>query len=115
MTYPQWRSMRHMRTILERYSAAAIALVMLLATSAGAQDAKQPAEPAPPPTQISETSLSCTSKPGETNHCAADTSAGVLLNRSTGAAPCLLGKTWGYDQKGVWVSDGCSAEFTVGQ
>jgi hypothetical protein len=38
----------------------------------------------------------------------------VLLVRSTGAAACLLGKTWGYDQKSVWVSDGCSAEFGTG-
>jgi hypothetical protein len=28
---------------------------------------------------------------------------------------CLLGKTWGYDDKGIWVSDGCGGEFTVGQ
>ena len=28
--------------------------------------------------------------------------------RSSGESPCLLGKTWGYDDKGVWVSDGCS-------
>jgi hypothetical protein len=32
-----------------------------------------------------------------------------------GSAPCLLGKTWGYDDTGVWVSDGCSGEFVAGQ
>ena len=32
-----------------------------------------------------------------------------------GTAACLLGKTWGYDDKGIWVSDGCSAEFFTGQ
>jgi hypothetical protein len=31
-----------------------------------------------------------------------------------GASACLLGKTWGYDDKKVWVADGCSAEFIVG-
>ena len=46
---------------------------------------------------------------------AADTSKGVALARSQGEAACLLGKSWGYDDKGVWVSDGCSAEFVVGQ
>jgi Protein of unknown function (DUF3011) len=55
--------------------------------------------------------VSCASKPGERRQCSADTSAGVVLLRSTGEAPCLLGKTWGYDQKSVWVSDGCSADF----
>jgi hypothetical protein len=58
--------------------------------------------------------VTCTSQPGGRTECAADTSAGVLLVRSTGAAACLLGKTWGYDQKSVWVSDGCSAEFGTG-
>ncbi len=32
-----------------------------------------------------------------------------------GSAPCLLGRTWGYDDAGIWVSDGCSAEFVAGQ
>jgi len=30
-----------------------------------------------------------------------------------GEAPCLLGKSWGYDDLGVWVSDGCTAEFAL--
>ena len=37
-----------------------------------------------------------------------------MLLRSAGDAPCLLGRTWGYDQAGVWVSDGCSGEFGTG-
>ncbi len=44
-------------------------------------------------------------------HCAADTSRGVVLANSTGSAPCLLGKSWGYDDAGIWVSDGCAGEF----
>ncbi len=60
------------------------------------------------------TPLSCASKPGERTQCRADTSKGVVLLRSTGEAPCLLGRTWGYDQTSVWVSDGCSAEFGTG-
>src|SRR5689334_11349581 len=77
-----------------------------------------PADSAPAPapaTRTRTTRLCCASKPGETNRCAADTSVGVILIRSSGQAPCLLGKTWGYDQTSVWVSDGCSAEFVVGQ
>ncbi len=58
--------------------------------------------------------VACSSKTGERNHCPADTSAGVALMRSTGTATCLLGKTWGYDDSGVWVSDGCSGEFILG-
>jgi len=59
--------------------------------------------------------MTCSSQAGERIHCQADTSAGVALLRSTGTAACLLGKTWGYDDQGIWVSDGCSAEFVVGK
>jgi len=64
--------------------------------------------------QSPQPSLTCSSKPGERTECRADTSAGVALLRSTGEAPCLLGKTWGYEQTNVWVSDGCSGEFVTG-
>jgi hypothetical protein len=60
-------------------------------------------------------SVTCTSKPGERQVCAADTSAGVALGRSIGDAACLLGKTWGYEETGVWVKDGCAGEFVLGQ
>ena len=35
--------------------------------------------------------------------------------KSTGEVECLLGKTWGYDDEGIWVSDGCSGEFLLGR
>ena len=72
--------------------------------AAGAQ-AAAPAQAAP---------VACASTPGQRTECPADTSRGVVLLRSMGEAPCLLGRTWGYDQTSVWVSDGCSAEFATG-
>lgn len=60
-------------------------------------------------------SVSCMSSVGARTHCDANTSAGVVLLRSTGVGTCLLGKTWGYDDTGVWVSDGCGGEFIVGE
>ena len=54
-------------------------------------------DPAPTPRAVT---IACTSKPGERNHCAADTSRGVVLARSHGEAPCLLGRSWGYDDRG---------------
>jgi DUF3011 family protein len=74
------------------------------AQAAGAPSAADPAG-------TGQNRISCQSQPGERQHCAADTSSGVALLKSTGTAPCLLGKTWGYDDTGIWVSDGCSAEF----
>jgi hypothetical protein len=60
--------------------------------------------------------VTCTSLAGDPQqHCAADTSGGVALQKATGTKPCLLGKTWGYDDAGVWVADGCSGMFVLGQ
>jgi DUF3011 family protein len=58
--------------------------------------------------------ITCESTATERKICPADTSQGVVLVKSTGSAACLLGKTWGYDDQGVWVSDGCAGMFLVG-
>jgi len=63
----------------------------------------------------SQNRITCESQAGGgRQHCPADMSAGVTLAKSTGTAECLLGKTWGYDDTGVWVSGGCSGEFIAG-
>jgi Protein of unknown function (DUF3011) len=69
---------------------------------------------APAGLRAQATTVTCSSKGTEREFCAADTSKGVILAKSVGSAPCLLGRTWGYDDKGVWVSEGCSAVFIVG-
>jgi len=51
---------------------------------------------------------------GERVECAADTSGGVVLQRRTSDAACLLGSSWGYDAGVIWVKDGCAGEFVVG-
>ena len=79
-----------------------------------AREASQSAAPTPSSPQPQPVRITCSSTAGTREHCAADTSVGVILARSTGGAACLLGKTWGYDDTGIWVSDGCSAEFVVG-
>lgn len=58
--------------------------------------------------------VACSAKRGERQVCPADAAAGVALLRSTGDSVCLLGKTWGYDDKGIWVFDGCGGEFALG-
>ena len=90
----------------------ALLAATLVATAAGSSAALAQT---PAPSGSQRVRVACASKPGERQHCPADTSKGVVLGRSTGEAPCLLGKTWGYDDKGIWVSDGCSGEFVVGQ
>ena len=59
----------------------ALAAVWLLAAPATAQDGTSPASPAAVPTTIT---IKCSSKPGERQHCPADTSKGVALARSAG-------------------------------
>jgi hypothetical protein len=94
-----------------------VALLALLTSSNPQQpSAPQTPSPSPPAAQAAQTpppSVTCASKVGERTQCAADTSKGVVLARSYGTAACLLGKTWGYDDRGVWVSDGCVADFLV--
>lgn len=70
---------------------------------------------APRPLFAQTSTVTCASKAGERQQCPANTSAGVVLQKSVGTGECLLGKTWGYDDTGVWVSDGCSGEFLLGQ
>ncbi len=64
---------------------------------------------------LSNDTVHCQSSGDERQHCPADTTAGVILQNTTGSASCLLGKTWGYDDKGVWVKNGCSGDFLVGK
>lgn len=61
------------------------------------------------------TTVVCGSKAGERETCTANTKGGVTLVRSLGTAACELGRTWGYDSSSIWVTDGCSAEFSVAE
>jgi len=67
-----------------------------------------------PANQSAPQVISCVSTKGQRQVCTAVTAAGVALLRSTGESSCLLGKTWGYDDAGIWVFDGCGGEFALG-
>ena len=58
--------------------------------------------------------VSCVSTGKERQQCPADTRAGIVMLRPTGEAACLLGRNWGYDDQGVWVSEGCGGDFATG-
>lgn len=103
---------RHAKRARAR-AAACVTLIAALASAATPQalraEESQASDPAPPIV------LTCASDGNERTYCEADTSSGVALQRSTGSVPCLLGRTWGYDDSGVWVSAGCEGEFVLGQ
>jgi hypothetical protein len=84
-----------------------LSCLLIIALPPRVVEARQSAAP------TSTTSVVCGSKAGERQTCAANTSGGVTLVKSLGTAACELGRTWGYDATGIWVSDGCSAEFSV--
>jgi len=113
----RWAAIRTPRVRKSDRSDVRVAIIFVLlagAATAYAQDASQPPAPAAQQTSTAQR-VTCESKEGGRVVCPADTSAGVVLIRSTGSAPCLLGKTWGYDDKSIWVSDGCAGEFVAGQ
>lgn len=57
--------------------------------------------------------IRCKSSNYNRNYCVADTRGGVRLVRQISDSACVQGRSWGYDQDGIWVSSGCEAEFTV--
>jgi len=59
--------------------------------------------------------LYCASDDGRRNYCGADTRGGVRLARQRSDAPCIAGRTWGFDRRGIWVDRGCRAEFVTGE
>lgn len=48
---------------------------------------------------------------GGYRRCRADTRDGVRLYRQLSRSGCQYNDTWGYDRRGVWVDNGCRAEF----
>jgi len=56
----------------------------------------------------------CESQDNRMRRCGADTRYGVRINRQLSGSPCIQGRSWGYDNSGVWVSNGCRAEFVTG-
>lgn len=39
------------------------------------------------------------------------TRGGVVLVRQLSRGACIEGRTWGWDRRGVWVTEGCRGEF----
>lgn len=55
----------------------------------------------------------CESYDHRTRYCPADTRYGVRLLRRLSDASCVQGRSWGWNQRGIWVSNGCRGEFEV--
>jgi hypothetical protein len=68
-----------------------------------------------PMTSSARPTLLCESKSGTRSFCRAETAAGVSLLRQVSESTCEQGKSWGYNEQGIWVDKGCRAEFALGR
>jgi len=59
--------------------------------------------------------VTCESVNNTRHFCSADTRGGVELSRRLSKNECILNRTWGYDSRGIWVSNGCRGEFLIGR
>lgn len=59
--------------------------------------------------------VTCSSVENKRAFCKADTRRGVVLVEQLSRAGCWEGDTWGYDRRGIWVANGCRAQFKVGR
>jgi hypothetical protein len=58
--------------------------------------------------------IRCESENNRTVYCNADTRYGVRLLTQHSRSSCIEGRTWGYNPRSVWVTNGCRAQFQVG-
>ena len=59
--------------------------------------------------------VKCESTSGGRRHCPATTVGGVHMIRQLSSSQCIEHSTWGVDRNSVWVSQGCRAEFQLGE
>jgi len=57
----------------------------------------------------------CESVEERTRYCAADIRGDVRLVNQLSRSRCIEGRTWGWDRQGIWVTEGCRAEFEIDQ
>lgn len=65
------------------------------------------------PVSAQQQRITCQSQNGRYRFCEVNTRGGVKFIRQISNAECRQGSTWGYDRNGIWVDQGCSAEFSV--
>jgi hypothetical protein len=69
----------------------------------------RPGPPPPPPPQV----VTCSSNDGRRNWCDVGRRRDIRFSRQISGSACVQGRTWGIDRRGIWVDQGCRAEFFV--
>lgn len=60
------------------------------------------------------TTITCRSVNFKYQFCQVNTRGGVRLARQLSDTRCIQNRTWGFDNRGIWVDKGCGGEFLVG-
>jgi Protein of unknown function (DUF3011)/Peptidase inhibitor family I36 len=66
-----------------------------------------------PSLAAAQDSIKCESNDGRRNYCGSYDYRQVQLERQISGSPCVSGRSWGVDDRGLWVDNGCRAYFTV--
>lgn len=66
-----------------------------------------------PSSDVPGRSITCSSDDGGRHYCDVDTRGGVALVHQRSGDPCRQGISWGYDERGIWVDNGCRADFAL--
>lgn len=65
------------------------------------------------PVAIADEVVTCKSHDYKYKHCNIRSAGYVTLQKQLSNTRCEQGRTWDYDRRGIWVDDGCKAEFLV--
>lgn len=57
----------------------------------------------------------CESIDGRREHCPISTRGGVRMARQLSRTNCVEGHNWRFDRNGIWVEEGCRADFEIGR
>lgn len=57
--------------------------------------------------------IRCESRDQRTAYCGVDVSGSVRIVNQLSSSSCIQGRTWGADNRGLWVTDGCRADFEI--
>lgn len=55
----------------------------------------------------------CESRDLRPSYCRADIRGRVILVDQVSRNPCIEGRTWGIDGRGIWVAEGCRGNFAI--
>ena len=58
--------------------------------------------------------LTCESNDGGRKHCGPANPGQVTLQRQISQTECIQDRSWGVDDRGLWVDHGCRADFLIG-